>query len=469
MIKLKINGDDVIFDSLEEAKDAARESGLGLGFWRETLSGCAENEAMWNEFLNDLWQSGAEDEAERLDRAFPKGAPRHWLLIALTLDGDDPWQMFLAEWEAQGDERILAVVSSSAFVPWLKQVQPKKLDLLVRAFGADAAKWPSDLLLKALKAEGTTAEIAAWKAVVEKRNEPKLGDEMTITLPGGVPMTFCWCPATTSEHWKNISGGEDFFWMGSPESEAERCSDETRHRVRLTHGFWIGKYEVTKRQWEGVMWQNLSQSTWANRPVIHVAWDDCQEFIRKFNAAGQVRVSLPTEAQWEYACRAGTTTPYNFGSTLNGDKANCDGHYPYGMSSGRFRDEPSPVGEYAPNAWGLYDMHGNVWEWCADWYGEDYYGQSPTEDPTGPALGEDRVIRGGGWNSHAPGCRSAIRYWHYPSGISSNDVGLRLVCSLPCGSFAARTASSVDMQDRADEERRRFSQEVARKWRCPIV
>ena len=429
MLNMIINGARVSYDSLEEAKDAARESGLGLAFWRETLTECAENEAMWNEFLNDLWQSGAEDEAERLDRTFPKDAPRHWLLVAMTLGSDDPWVAFLAEWEAQGDERIMAVVNSPAFAPWMKQVQPKKHGLLVRAFGADAAKWPNDLLLKALKSDGTEAEIAEWKAVVEKRKEPKPGDEMTITLPGGVPMTFCWCPATTSEAWNRISGGDDFFWMGSPESEACRNNGETRHRVRLTQGFWMSKYEVTQRQWEGVMGMNPSGFKGADRPVERVSWDDCQEFVGKINASGQIRVSLPTEAQWEYACRAGTMTPFNFGSTLNGDKANCDGTCPYGMSSGRYRNETSPVGKYAPNGWGLYDMHGNVWEWCQDWYG-GYAGDAT--DPTGSASGTTRVIRGGRWNDFAQDCRSAWRSGYGP-GRRGNYLGLRLGCFAgPC-------------------------------------
>ena len=187
MLNMIVNGARVSYDSLEEAKDAARES--GLAFWRETLTECAENEAMWNEFLNDLWQSGAEDEAERLDRTFPKDAPRQWLLVALTLGGDDPWVAFLAEWEAQGDERILPVVSSPAFAPWLKQVRTKKHDLLVRAFGADAAKWPIDLLQKALKAEGTEAEIAEWKAVVEKRNENVLVERQKCIADRSDPLT----------------------------------------------------------------------------------------------------------------------------------------------------------------------------------------------------------------------------------------------------------------------------------------
>ena len=259
------------------------------------------------------------------------------------------------------------------------------------------------------------ARIAEEQRQTEHK-DPKPGEEMTITLPGGAPMTFCWFPAGS-------------FTMGSPASEKRRRSDEKQHRVTLTQGFWMGKYEVTQAQWEGVMGSNPSRFEGANRPVEYVSWDDCQEFIHKVNVAGQVTASLPTEAQWEYACRAGTTKPFSFGSTLNGDKANCDGNFPYGTSTeGRCREETSEVGSYAPNAWGLCDMHGNVWEWCEDWYDAGYYGQSPMADPTGPSSGTLRVSRGGGWNYYARFCRSAYRYGYEPGNRGSN-LGLRLVCS----------------------------------------
>lgn len=445
MLNLIVNSARVSYDTLEEAKAVAEESGLGLVFWRETFSECVENETMWNEFLNDLWQSGAEDEAERLNLAFPKETPRHWLLVALMLDGDDPWRAFLAEWETRGDECILASVSSPAFAPWLKRVQTGKYDLLVRAFGADAARWPSDLLLNALKSEGGEAEIAEWRAVLTERNL-KPGDEMTITLTGGVPMTFCWCPATTSEVWKRISGGEDFFWMGSPESESDRHTDETRHRVRLTKGFWMGKNEVTQRQWECVMGFNPSYFKGPDHPVEQVSWNDCQEYVQKINSAGKACISLPTEAQWEYACRAGTTTPFNFGSALNGDKANCDGNYPYGTTrKGQHRGETAPVGTYVPNVWGLYGMHGNVWEWCQDWYG-DYTGDEI--DPVGSASGCLRVSRGGGYDTFARCCRSALRPGLDPD-YRDRVVGLRLVCSLAVTS-QLELCPRHDVLDRAD-------------------
>ena len=242
----------------------------------------------------------------------------------------------------------------------------------------------------------------------------KAGEVKLIKLPGGATMEMVWCPPGS-------------FMMGSPTSENPRDNDETQHKVMLTKGFWMGKYEVTQRQWESVMGDNPSRFKGADRPVEQVSWNDCQEFIRKINASGEVMVSLPTEAQWEYACRAGTTTPFSFGSSLNGDKANCDGNYPYGTTAkGQYREATAPVGSYSPNAWGLYDMHGNVWEWCADWYGD--YPTGSVTDPTGPASGSIRVLRGGGWFSHAHRCRSALRNRYVP-GFRYGDLGFRLVCS----------------------------------------
>ena len=256
--------------------------------------------------------------------------------------------------------------------------------------------------------------------------EFKPGDVKVIELPGGAKMEMVWCPPGS-------------FTMGSPTSEKGRDKDEKQHRVTLTEGFWMGKFEVTQHQWESVMgkrkclwWDVDNNPSWFKSPdcpVESVSWEDCQKFVAKVNATGKVRVSLPTEAQWEYACRAGTTTPYSFGSSLNGDKANCDGNYPYGTTvKGRCRGETVPVGSYAPNAWGLCDMHGNVWEWCSDWYGD--YPAGSVSDPTGPASGASRVNRGGSWDNYARDCRSAYRNRDEP-GDRISGLGFRLACSLP--------------------------------------
>ena len=164
--------------------------------------------------------------------------------------------------------------------------------------------------------------------------------------------------------------------------------------MRITKPFYLGKYLVTQEQWEAVMGNNPSHFKGPKNPVEQVSWDDCQQFLEQAQREGRPRggkFQLPTEAQWEYACRAGSTTRYCFGD----DESELGEYAWYDANSG---SKTHPVGEKKPNAWGLYDMHGNVWEWCQDWYDGGYYANSPTDDPTGPATGSDRVFRGGGWD-----------------------------------------------------------------------
>ena len=241
--------------------------------------------------------------------------------------------------------------------------------------------------------------------------------EKTLTLPGGAKMEM-------------IYVGPGSFMMGSPESEDGRDNDETQHRVTLTKGFWLGKYEVTQSQWQSVMGDNPSNFKSPDRPVERVSWEDCQQFIQKVNASAKQQLGggarLPTEAEWEYACRAGTTTAYYWGNALNGDKANYDGNNPCGTTAkGQFKGETTSVGSYGANPWGFFDMHGNVYEWCQDWYGS--YNVDAT-DPQGPASGGYRVLRGGGWNSNARYCRSAGRDRGDP-GFRYDISGFRLCCS----------------------------------------
>ena len=206
------------------------------------------------------------------------------------------------------------------------------------------------------------------------------------------------------------------FTMGSPPDEEERIYNETQHRVVLTKGFWLGQYEVTQAQWRSVMGNNPSGYKGDRRPVESVSWDDCRKFIAKCNAAARgVRFALPTEAQWEYACRAGTTGPYAGSGDLD----------EMGWYDGNRGNGTHPVGRKRPNAWNLYDMHGNVWEWCVDWDGV-YEGDCT--DPTGPASGEDRVLRGGCWHVNARYCRSAFRFGNLP-GFRYLSIGFRLFYS----------------------------------------
>jgi len=237
----------------------------------------------------------------------------------------------------------------------------------------------------------------------------------TIALGAGVSLELVWIAPGT-------------FVMGSPASESGREVDETQHRVTLTTGFWMGRYEVTQRQWQQIMGTNPShfKATGPDAPVDQVGWNDCQEFLQKLNAqvpGGGFR--LPTEAEWEYACRAGTTTVFHHGDRLDSSQANFDGRAAYGGGpSGGCRQTTLRVGQFAPNAFGLHDMHGNVWEWCADWYGA--YPPDDVTNPQGPSSGNAHILRGGCWRRSAASCRSAAR-GQAPLPNRDFDLGFRLV------------------------------------------
>jgi len=279
--------------------------------------------------------------------------------------------------------------------------------------------------------------LTTFKAKLEElQKEPKwtdappAGTRKTLEI-AGVEYAFRYCPAGT-------------FTMGSPESESGRYSGETQHRVELTNGFWTLETEVTQAMWESAMNSNPSWfsssgggSSKVNGmdtskfPVETVSWTECQEFIDKLNAAAQLpegfKLRLPTEAEWEYACRAGTTTAYFWGDSLNGDKANCEGNYPCGTSTkGKYLARTTEVGSYAPNPWGLYDMHGNVWEWCEDVFAS-YNTLDNVQNPINVTTeGSRRVLRGGSWNDYAGNCRSAGRAYDGPT--RRRDLnGFRLV------------------------------------------
>ena len=203
------------------------------------------------------------------------------------------------------------------------------------------------------------------------------------------------------------------FQMGSPESEKYHQDNALQHEVTLTKPFYMGKYEVTQEQWESVMGNNPSSFFRGPKlPVTSVSWKDCQEFIKKLNEKKSGGYRLPTEAEWEYACRAGTTTAYSYGDNLTKSDANIDG------------DSIKAVGSYRPNAFGLYDMHGNVWEWCNDWYGSLQDGE--VTDPKGAATGSSRVLRGGSFINDVSAARSSLRFVGTPT-FRGTDLGFRLV------------------------------------------
>lgn len=204
------------------------------------------------------------------------------------------------------------------------------------------------------------------------------------------------------------------FTMGSSGKEKGRGDDEIERKISLTRGFYLGIHTVTQEQWQAVMGENPSNFKGAkNLPVENVSWDDCQAFCKKLSARENKRYRLPTEAEWEYACRAGTTTPFHFGATLSTEQANYNGNFVYGAGKiGVNRAKTMPVGSFPANAWGLFDMHGNVWQWCSDWHGG--YARTELTDPQGAKTGTNRVLRGGSWGSNPIFCRSANRNFAAP-------------------------------------------------------
>ena len=246
------------------------------------------------------------------------------------------------------------------------------------------------------------AALAGAKA--EELAAAKVGDLRSADLGGGVKLDLCGIPAG-----KFTMGGD-----GGGENAP-------KHEVTLTKAFWLGRTEVTQAQWEAVMGKNSSWFKGKDLPVEHLSWKEATEFCGRLNAQGLLptgwKWALPTEAQWEYACRAGTAGDY---------AGDLDEIAWYAKNSGR---KTHSVAAKKPNAWGLFDMHGNLWEWCADWYG--YYPTASVTDPTGPDAGLFRVYRGGDWNCFSSFCRSANRGWHLP-GTRCDSGGFR-IAAVPVG------------------------------------
>jgi len=232
------------------------------------------------------------------------------------------------------------------------------------------------------------------------------------------------------------------FLMGSPDTEPERSADEgPQHHVIISQPFYLGVYPVTQREYEAVMGKNPAHFNSHNKggpehPVEQVSWDEAVEFCERLSILPQEKKAgsvyrLPTEAEWEYACRAGTTTAFWWGDSTSARKANFKGKNPYGGSAeGQYQQRTTKVGSFQANPWGLYDLHGNVWEWCSDWYTESFYRQGDNKDPQGPKSGERRVLRGGSWGYNGRYWRAASRN-HYEPGVRFHFLGFRVALTLP--------------------------------------
>ena len=223
------------------------------------------------------------------------------------------------------------------------------------------------------------------------------------------------------------------FMMGSPESEEARNNNEHQHEVTISKAFYMQTTEVTQGQWKAVMgtepWKGQEFSKYVKEgpdyPAVYVSWDDAVAYCKKLSEKEGKTYRLPTEAQWEYACRAGTETAWSFG---NDEKALGDYAWYEENAFSAGEQYAHQVGLKKPNAFGLYDMHGNVWEWCHDYYGEDYYQQSPEKDPTGPASGSSRVLRGGSWGVMRTRNWALVSVVYLPS-VSLSVTRLKVVTS----------------------------------------
>jgi len=270
----------------------------------------------------------------------------------------------------------------------------------------------------------------------EWEEDAEWGLAATLNL-NGVKQTFRWIQPGT-------------FPMGSPPDEVDRFDSETQHEVTLTRGYWLADTACTQALWQAVMGDNPSQfkDDPAN-PVETVSWDDVQTFIDRLNAlVPGLAAGLPSEAQWENACRAGTTTPFSFGKNITPEQVNYSGSHPYADGKkGLSRGHTVPVRSLPPNPWGLYEMHGNVWEWCADWYGD--YPAEPQTDPSGPPEGVLRVLRGGSWGDDGRFCRAADRDGYEP-GFRGGFIGFRLAPGQRPGPGGQEAARRADGQAQAE-------------------
>ncbi|MCE9568260.1 MAG: SUMF1/EgtB/PvdO family nonheme iron enzyme [Planctomycetes bacterium] len=234
-----------------------------------------------------------------------------------------------------------------------------------------------------------------------------------VVLTDGGLITFSYIPPGT-------------FLMGGNVTDDEKPV----HKVTLTKGFYLGVHPVTQALWKAVMGKAPSHFKGEARPVEQVSWTDCQKFCKKLSKSlkGLGKVGLPTESEWEYACRAGATSDFHFGDVITTDFANYDGNHVWNDSpKGKYRETTTDVGSFPANPWGLYDMHGNVWEWCEDWY--ESYPPSDQADPKGSANGDYRMLRGGSWDYVPVNCRAACRDKFSPA-YSYFNVGFR-VCFRP--------------------------------------
>ncbi len=315
-------------------------------------------------------------------------------------NGKDPTLFFVTDQKRFLELAKLDLIK--AYEKTIKDCLKMKLDEEAEGFSKELEEIRAGKIKAEIKVEEKKAKLivlqAPFSAVAAKNAQTQLAKslgkliEAKIDLGKGVKLEMILIPAGK-------------FMMGDPGKD---------HEVSLTKPFYMGKYEVTQEQWQVIMGSNPSEKKGVKWPVGNLSWNDCQDFIQKLNAKTKGGYRLPTEAEWEYACRAGTTTAYAFGDSITLGDANFG---PGGKSV--------TVGSYKPNRFGLYDMHGYVWEWCEDWVAA--YPEESITDPKGPVSGEYRILRGGGFNNNKLSARSSLRNNDSAPTRTLTDFGFRLV------------------------------------------
>ena len=376
--------------------------------------------------------------------ALPKSAPS-----ASTPDAPDAPQVTFSlddaavvpeSWRQYAEQMSAAFAQAREYDAQPRHTAAKKAaawQKFVTAFAADNVYDAQDEEMRRFARE----RISYWAAAETPTPTPppappqQGGEQASPRLnQAGTGVVSCWERETPGATCKEEATGMEFvyvpggcFQMGSNDGSSD---EKPVHKVCLD-GFWMGKYEVTQAQWENIMGENPSHFKGEDRPVETVSWNDAQAFLKNFRSLGDfgnLTPRLPTEAEWEYAARAGTTTPFFFGETISADQANYDGKYTYGKGNkGVYRERTTDVGSFPSNDFGLYDMHGNVWEWVADTYHENYKG-APNDGSVWGKLGDKKakVLRGGSWNFGPHYCRSANRGWSDPDD-RGNSLGARVV------------------------------------------
>ena len=385
--------------------------------------------------MQQIFISYAQDQAhgQRLAEQVQQQLHGAGFAVFRDVSGVIPGTKWAHEIERQlkASELVVLVVSAKALNSnWVFAEYDMALEHAIPIIPVFAETLSAPLWLRHLQRLDFSSQ-ADWQGLVQAINQhiqqPSASPQPVRTLQPKQPPS-AWANASGDDQYGhyadlNVKGViQRFRWlkpgtflMGSPLSEPERGDNEFQHEVTLTQGFWLADTVCTQALWQTVMGNNPANFQGdKNNPVEKVSWDDAQGFIKKLNSlAPGLHLRLPTEAEWEYACRAGTSTRYSFGNDITKQQVNYDKNV----------GQTVPVKSLPANPWGLYEMHGNVWEWCQDWYGS--YPAEPVRNPEGSQSGVERVVRGGSWGDGGGGVRSAIRHRDDPA-LRFNNIGFRL-------------------------------------------